>query len=835
YGCALQKEILVQGRLYISENHVCFNANIFGWVTNLVIAFSEITSIDKRMTAFVIPNAISIVTTTNTRGHFFASFLSRDNAHDLLMAAWRKSFPCAANAPLPSSSNGGGYGHGVGGNHRQYKSHLGIQEDEDSNDGQSFISAKAKGSSSRKNRHRRSFSNASHNWTGDESQGNEGESWGEDGNNGAGVRRRGSKRTAVRKMFKDVIAPIIPDDDQRNGPSSPNSNSNRRSGRARSISELPPRPTSFGGAAGIRNRDSVNTMRSSLDDDSLAPNHMTPQRPRAGTESLPNPRPGPSVAKAGLEGSKLKISSTSSSSVAPLMAAPHAPTTCKCSKDGRHYATTFLSEAFPGTVEALWKLLFESDFTKSFLTSETMKGADVQEDNWKDSGNGTGILTKTTRYIKWLGLPIGPKTTKAVLTDVCESKNFDDYTTTVTTTSTPDVPSGGSFTTKVRTCITWSGSEKDPVLMVVTGGVEFTKSSWIKGQIEKGAAEGMTTHYKELSKAIRKHIAANPKAFGVGLIEAGGATSLGKGAVTNDTGPGAQTTTATAPANEQRSSRENRSQVPSALSNTDSGLVPEQNMNGSNTQSTKRQAAASSAVSSSPSALLSGFWPALSKAMEWNHGAVSHVALISVLVVVMAANIYIYFQISGVGSQIERIQSGTLQVESPYYPHYHHHRQHSRQSQRPSVAEMGYYYPSPGSRSSVRSSSAGSEETSSSSSSQQSRRMRAMDEFERDELFAREQEEAMWAWLTEREARHRQYRNSDGRFGWRDEPQEGATGAHAKSGSEKEKRYEDGLTEIELKLQARIESLQEQLAALERQTSAIKVEARISEQEQEQQ
>jgi GRAM domain len=35
YGCALQKEILVQGRIYISEYHICFNANIFGWVTNV--------------------------------------------------------------------------------------------------------------------------------------------------------------------------------------------------------------------------------------------------------------------------------------------------------------------------------------------------------------------------------------------------------------------------------------------------------------------------------------------------------------------------------------------------------------------------------------------------------------------------------------------------------------------------------------------------------------------------------------------------------------------------------------------------------------------------------
>ena len=35
YGCALQKEILVHGRMYVSESHICFNSNIFGWVTNV--------------------------------------------------------------------------------------------------------------------------------------------------------------------------------------------------------------------------------------------------------------------------------------------------------------------------------------------------------------------------------------------------------------------------------------------------------------------------------------------------------------------------------------------------------------------------------------------------------------------------------------------------------------------------------------------------------------------------------------------------------------------------------------------------------------------------------
>lgn len=37
YGCALQREILIQGRLYISENHICFHANIFGWITDVCL------------------------------------------------------------------------------------------------------------------------------------------------------------------------------------------------------------------------------------------------------------------------------------------------------------------------------------------------------------------------------------------------------------------------------------------------------------------------------------------------------------------------------------------------------------------------------------------------------------------------------------------------------------------------------------------------------------------------------------------------------------------------------------------------------------------------------
>ncbi|ODQ53302.1 hypothetical protein SAICODRAFT_25375 [Saitoella complicata NRRL Y-17804] len=91
YGCALQKEILVHGRMYVSEGHICFNSNIFGWVTNLVIGFGEIVAVEKKSTAVVFPNAISI--TTLHAKHVFASFIARDTTYDLIVNIWRLSHP----------------------------------------------------------------------------------------------------------------------------------------------------------------------------------------------------------------------------------------------------------------------------------------------------------------------------------------------------------------------------------------------------------------------------------------------------------------------------------------------------------------------------------------------------------------------------------------------------------------------------------------------------------------------------------------------------------------------------------------------------------------------
>lgn len=91
YGCALQKEILLQGRLYVSEGHICFYSNIFGWVNTLIISFDEIVSVEKKNTAMLFPNAI-VIQTLHAR-NVFASFISRDSTYDLIVGIWKIGHP----------------------------------------------------------------------------------------------------------------------------------------------------------------------------------------------------------------------------------------------------------------------------------------------------------------------------------------------------------------------------------------------------------------------------------------------------------------------------------------------------------------------------------------------------------------------------------------------------------------------------------------------------------------------------------------------------------------------------------------------------------------------
>ena len=99
YSCALQRDIILAGRIYVSEGHICFSSNILGWVTTLIINFDEIVSVEKENTAVVFPNAIAIQT-LHAR-HTFRSLLSREATYDLLIGIWKINHPS-----LKSSLNG---------------------------------------------------------------------------------------------------------------------------------------------------------------------------------------------------------------------------------------------------------------------------------------------------------------------------------------------------------------------------------------------------------------------------------------------------------------------------------------------------------------------------------------------------------------------------------------------------------------------------------------------------------------------------------------------------------------------------------------------------------
>ncbi|XP_037516328.1 protein Aster-B isoform X3 [Rhipicephalus sanguineus] len=89
YSCALQRDILVHGRLYVTQNFICFYANIFRWETNVVIRCKDVTSMTKEKTARVIPNAVQVC--TDHEKHFFTSFGARDKTYLMLFRIWQNA------------------------------------------------------------------------------------------------------------------------------------------------------------------------------------------------------------------------------------------------------------------------------------------------------------------------------------------------------------------------------------------------------------------------------------------------------------------------------------------------------------------------------------------------------------------------------------------------------------------------------------------------------------------------------------------------------------------------------------------------------------------------
>ncbi|CAG8825150.1 8585_t:CDS:10, partial [Gigaspora margarita] len=396
YGCALQREILVQGRIYVSAHHVCFNANIFGWVTNLVIAFSDIVSIEKKVTAFVIPNAIQI-STLHAR-HFFTSFLSRDTAFELLNVIWKQNHP-GFNQNLPFN-------------------------DSEYTPNKSTEASDASSESSE---------------TSEEGEKNSIECYVRD------YKIHGRKIPQSKIQLKS--GPSFSNDENKC-----HKNSGSEGHRLKSIK--------FPILDIINISDLIVSETSEPTLHPISPHTQSRHLVRTNTN-------------------KRRRTSTQ----------------CLCLRNGQHYENVSLDAIFTGTVEKLYNLIMTSGFVKRFIIEEE-KCTDVDIGEWKTQD---GKLKRSSSYIKPLNYSIGPKSTKCCIEEECLHKDFDNYVTTLSTTTTPDVPSGTSFGVKSRICIMRAGFNETRI--IATCAVEWSKSSWLK--VEKDWVKRTQTRSKERTRSFQ--------------------------------------------------------------------------------------------------------------------------------------------------------------------------------------------------------------------------------------------------------------------------------------------------------------------------------------------
>jgi hypothetical protein len=127
---------------------------------------------------------------------------------------------------------------------------------------------------------------------------------------------------------------------------------------------------------------------------------------------------------------------------------------------------------------------------------------DITFGEWK--GGDGAKRERRLSYIKPLNNSMGPKQTKCNITEQVQVQDFNSSCVALTTTTTPDVPSGSSFQVMTKFCMMWAGGPTTRVLITCT--IEWSKSSWIKGAIEKGVNEGQASSSKDLLAELRKKL-----------------------------------------------------------------------------------------------------------------------------------------------------------------------------------------------------------------------------------------------------------------------------------------------------------------------------------------
>jgi hypothetical protein len=79
-------DILLQGKMYITDRYLCFHSRIISYVTKHVYRWEQIENVSKERVAFIFPTAIGIRLKSTGKKIIYASFLQRDQAFDKILS-----------------------------------------------------------------------------------------------------------------------------------------------------------------------------------------------------------------------------------------------------------------------------------------------------------------------------------------------------------------------------------------------------------------------------------------------------------------------------------------------------------------------------------------------------------------------------------------------------------------------------------------------------------------------------------------------------------------------------------------------------------------------------
>ncbi|KAH3686281.1 hypothetical protein WICPIJ_002730 [Wickerhamomyces pijperi] len=561
FACALQKDILVQGRLYLSSRHISFKANILGWVTNVIIPLKEIVRLEKRNTAGVFPNAIAIQTLHAK--YTFSSFLSRDSTFELITNIWNQLI------------RGGDIGdeeflRGVSGFNSEYsddseedddeeevREEMIDENDDDDGDGDTLDSTDA-----------------------DEDEPHTPTSSADDESMGplkhaptAIIRDPQPNETQI--IDRTIDAPlgkvynVLFGDD-----TSKLRTIIERQGN-KDISPIP--AFTMDGSIRKRSYEYIKPLNSSVgpkqtlcqvseDVDNFDFNSFVlvtqstknPDVPSGGAFVVitqiylswaENDKTKLQIfsfvvwnAKSWLKGpiesgtisgqkealgvltdelvkllnysggrARSKSSLTTSDEdeqegvcTLPTMG-PKTHTETENEYKQKPADVFITEETFDVPLGTLYSVLFGDDTSYITQIIKAQKNREISEIAKFDKTDVGG--KRTYNYIKPLSAPVGPKQTKCIITESIEQFNLEKSITLLQSTQTPDVPSGNAFTTNTNFYLSW-GKNNSTKMYVVTF-MNWTGKSWLKGPIEKGAIDGQKESIKILVDEVKTIIANN--------------------------------------------------------------------------------------------------------------------------------------------------------------------------------------------------------------------------------------------------------------------------------------------------------------------------------------